>query len=61
MSAPSGRYLCAMITAGTGLWIVGVGLVIWGLVSVLRYRIALGAGLMVAGLALGLVGTVTLD
>ncbi|WP_328988507.1 hypothetical protein OG394_20015 [Kribbella sp. NBC_01245] len=50
-----------MLTPGTALWIVGVGLVIGGLVSVLRYRIALGAGLMVAGLTLGLVGTVTLD
>jgi hypothetical protein len=37
------------------LWIVAMILTVTGLVSVLRYRVVVGALLIVAGLALGLV------
>jgi hypothetical protein len=39
------------------LWIVAMILTVTGLVSVLRYRVVVGALLIVAGLALGLVSS----
>ncbi|WP_344212789.1 hypothetical protein [Kribbella sancticallisti] len=46
-----------MLPIGLLIWIVAMALTLWGLVAVLRYRIAVGALLLLMGLATGLAST----
>lgn len=54
------RYRTPMPT-GLLLWIAALILTVTGLISVLRYRVALGGFLIVSGLVLGLLSSGYLD
>jgi hypothetical protein len=49
-------YIAPMLI-GVTLWIIALILTVTGLVSVVRYRVAVGAGLIVTGLTLGLLSS----
>ncbi|TCN32724.1 hypothetical protein EV644_12483 [Kribbella orskensis] len=49
-------YIAPMLI-GVTLWIIALILTVTGLVSVLRYRVVVGAGLIVTGLTLGLLSS----